>query len=41
MLTEGILLTNFKTKKNTKAIKRNLISIIKNKNQVIASLSKK
>jgi len=40
MLTSGISLINFKIKKNTKVIKKNLISIITNKNQVVTSLSK-
>ncbi len=40
MLTSGILLINFNIKKNTKEIKKNLISIIANKNQVVTSLSK-
>ena len=40
MLTSGISFTNFKSKvKNTK-LKKKLISIIKNKNQVIQSLGK-
>ena len=40
MITSSISLINFKIKKNTKVIKKNLISIITNKNQVVTSLSK-
>ena len=40
MITTGISLVNFKLKKDTKKIKENLTSIIKNKNQIIYSLSK-
>ncbi len=40
MITSGISLVNFKLKKDTKKIKENLTFIIKNKNQVIYSLSK-
>ena len=40
MITPGISLVNFKLKKDTKKIKENLTSIIKNKNQIIYSLSK-
>ena len=40
MITPGISLINFKRKKDTKKIKENLNSVIKNKNQIIYSLSK-
>tara|TARA_Y100000816_G_scaffold262715_1_gene220584 strand:- start:1860 stop:3014 length:1155 start_codon:yes stop_codon:yes gene_type:complete len=40
MITSGISIANFKVKKDIKKIKKILNSIIKNKNQVIYSLSK-
>ena len=40
MLTPGIIFKNFNTKKKTLKLKQKLISIIKEKNQVIGSLSK-
>ena len=40
MLTKGINFVNFKIKKNTSLIKKNLISILKSKNEVINSLSR-
>ena len=40
MITTGISLINFKKKKDIKKIRKNFISLIKNKNQIIHSLSK-
>ena len=41
MLTSSISLKNFKSKANSKNLKKRLISILKNKNEVIESLGKK
>tara|TARA_B100000902_G_C27250939_1_gene885227 strand:+ start:345 stop:1505 length:1161 start_codon:yes stop_codon:yes gene_type:complete len=40
MLTKGINFVNFKIKKNTSLVKKNLISILKSKNEVLNSLSR-
>ena len=40
MLTKGINFVNFKIKKNSTLVKKNLISILKSKNEVLNSLSK-
>ena len=40
MLTKGISLKNFKINKNSLQIKKNLISLINSKSEVIKSLSK-
>ena len=40
MLTKGINFVNFKIKKNSSLVKKNLISILKSKNEVLNSLSK-
>jgi len=39
MLTKGINFVNFKIKKNSTLVKKNLISILKSKNEVLNSLS--
>ena len=39
MLTPGIDFINFKVKKNTHLVKKNLVSILKEKNKVVDSLS--
>jgi len=39
MLTKGINFVNFKIKKNSSLVKKNLISILKSKNEVLNSLS--
>ncbi len=39
MLTPGISFINFKIKKHTSLVKKNLISILKSKNEVLNSLS--
>ena len=39
MLTKGINFVNFKIKKNSILVKKNLISILKSKNEVLNSLS--
>ena len=39
MLTKGINFVNFKTKKNSTLVKKNLISILKSNNEVLNSLS--
>ena len=39
MLTTGINFTNFKIKKKLSAVKKNLTSILKKKNEVVNSLS--
>ena len=39
MLTPGISFINFKIKKHSSLVKKNLISILKSKNEVLNSLS--
>ena len=40
MLTSGISLKNFKFKKQNLKVKKKLLSLLKNKNQVLSSLSR-
>ena len=40
MLTKGINFVNFKIKKNSTLVKKNLISLLKSKNDILNSLNK-